>query len=104
MSGATGTTGYVEASISKALIENINEVKVYLDDTSVDFDSSSLEDAWLLDFIYAHSTHEVVISLSQSSIPFDLSDSDFLPIVLVLSVIAICGIIVYFTVRKKGKA
>lgn len=48
------------------------------------------------------STHQVIISLNQTSIPFGISNSDFLPIVLVIIGITIGGIAI-ITLKKEEK-
>ena len=107
LSGVNGTKGYVDACISKTLIEDISDVQIYFDGTPIEFEFSSLENSWFLFFDYTHSTHEAIIFLSSASIPFNGSNSDVdsnwntLPIVLVIIVILICGIVVYFSLRKR---
>lgn len=103
LSGITGTTGYVDVCISKTLIGNINEAQVYINGVKSKYETTFLEGSWLLHFIYIHSTHEIIISLSGTSTPFELPNVDLFPILLVLSVIVICGIVIIFTTRKRRK-
>ena len=103
LSGVTGTTGYVDACISKTLIDNIYDVHIYLNDSELEWDTISLDDSWLFHFTYNHSAHEVVIYLTGASAPtpIEISNTELLPILLVLGVIVVCGIVIYFSRRKK---
>ncbi len=101
LSGVSGSIGYVDASISKTLIDNIYDVQVYLNESELDYDAISLDDSWLLHFTYNHSTHEVVISLTGASTTFELPINDLLPFLLVLIVIVLCIIILYLANRKR---
>ena len=101
LSGVTGTTGYVDVCISKTLIDTIYDVHIYLNESELEYDAISLDDSWLFHFIYTHSAHEVVISLTGVSAPLELPINDLLPILLVLSVIALSVILIYFSRRKR---
>ena len=63
VTGPTGTTGYVNVYIAKTLVDNIADVKVYLDGDQLNYTATSLDDSWLLHFTYRHSTHTIAISL-----------------------------------------
>ncbi|MFH0896963.1 MAG: hypothetical protein V1850_02795 [Candidatus Bathyarchaeota archaeon] len=64
-SGATGTTGYARITITKSLIKDISEVKVYLDGNQINYDvtSSSIGGSWLLYCTFQHSVHKIVVRL-----------------------------------------
>jgi len=63
VTGPSGTTGYVNVYIAKTLVENIADVKVYLDGDQLNYTITSIDDSWLLHFTYQHSTHTITISL-----------------------------------------
>lgn len=65
-SGPSGTAGYVKVRIAKSLVSNIENVKVFLDGNQLDYEVTSITDAWLLFFSYSHSTHQVSINLAAS--------------------------------------
>ncbi len=67
VSGDTGTTGYVDVYIPKSLINDITDLKVYLDGNQTEYTAQSQGDCWLLYFTYHHSTHSVMISIGSSS-------------------------------------
>jgi len=98
-----GTRGYVDACISKTLIDNINEVHVYLNENEMDYNVTSLEDSWLLHFTDDHSTHKVVISLNRASnsTTFDFLTTELLPLLLVVGLIVLCVIYVIFRKSKR---
>jgi hypothetical protein len=64
VSGDNGTTGYVNVYIPKSLINDISGLKVYLDNSQIQYTSQFQGDGWLLYFTYHHSTHSVAINLS----------------------------------------
>jgi hypothetical protein len=66
VSGPSGTYGYVDVTIAKALVFNITDLKVYLNGNEIGYTVASTEDSWLLHFTYAHSTNKVLISLGPS--------------------------------------
>jgi hypothetical protein len=69
VSGPDGTIGFVDLTIAKNLIENIADLGVYLDGTSLSYTATSTADSWLLHFTYTHSTHAIVVNLKSAIIP-----------------------------------
>jgi len=69
--GPSDTIGYVKVYIAKTLVDNIADLKVYLNGDQLNYTGTSLDDSWLLHFTYLHSTHKVTISLGQVSPPSD---------------------------------
>ena len=61
--GTSGTTGYVKVTIAKSLVQNPENIKVYLDVNQLTYQITSNTNAWLLTFNYPHSTHNVSIDL-----------------------------------------
>lgn len=68
-SGPNGTKGYVKVTVAKSLVENITNIRVYLDGNQSEYSITSLDDSWLLTFDYMHSTHQVVVDLDINIIP-----------------------------------
>jgi outer membrane protein assembly factor BamB len=66
VTGETGTTGFTQVSIAKSLVENITDLKVYLDGGSLDYTVTSTDSSWVIYFVYTHSTHSVTIDLGAS--------------------------------------
>ncbi len=100
--GQTGTKGYVKVTIAKSLVENIADVKVYLDRDQIDYTTTLLSDSWLLHLTYLHSTHKITINLGQLSAPFIETP---LGKVLIYGVpIAAMVILVLFLLRKSLRA
>ncbi|MCW4010620.1 MAG: InlB B-repeat-containing protein [Candidatus Bathyarchaeota archaeon] len=64
VSGPSGTSGYVVVSIPKSLIINIANLQVLLDGQALNYATDSQRDAWEVFFMYAHSTHNVVVNLN----------------------------------------
>ena len=64
-SGPSGTMGYARIFISNELVANISDLKVYVDETQVDYVAIPTDDSWLLYFVYEHSTHAIVIVIPE---------------------------------------
>jgi len=93
-SGPSGTRGYVKVTVAKSLVENITNIRVYLDGNQSEYSITSIDDSWLLTFHYIHSTHQVVVDLDINIIP-EFPSTIILPILMILSML-----IVIFTKRK----
>jgi hypothetical protein len=98
VSGPSGTTGYTEVVIGKALIGDINKLKVSLDMNPADYSVTSTDTTYTLHLTYSHSTHKIAIALAaaplnQPSLTTPLS----LGILALILAIATAGIIL-----KKG--
>lgn len=63
VSGPSGTTGYVRFLLSKSLLNDPADVKVYKDGVLTDCTVTSIDDQTILYLTYAHSSHEMRISL-----------------------------------------
>ncbi|MCL1977468.1 MAG: hypothetical protein FWG55_05130 [Candidatus Bathyarchaeota archaeon] len=100
-SGETGTTGYVSVNMPKTLINNISNLKVYLDGNELTFSSSQESDTWTITITYTHSTHTIVMNLAKDS---QNQNNPQLPteIIIVASIIgAILIAAAIVTTRKK---
>jgi hypothetical protein len=100
VSGLSGTTGYVKFAVPKELVSNIWGLRVLLDGRQLEHSAVLDGDVWLLMFEYSHSSHDVVISIPQSS----SGDSAF-PLasaaIIVLAFAAPLGFVALFRNRKK---
>jgi outer membrane protein assembly factor BamB len=64
--GEPETTGFVDVMIAKTLVPNIVNLKVYMDQTNLNYKTASENDSWLLHFTYGHSTHGITLSFNGS--------------------------------------
>jgi len=99
VTGPSGTTGYVNVYIAKTLVDNIADVKVYLDGDQLSYTVTSTDDSWLLHFTYSHSTHKVNINLGL--IPF-IPPQLITPLslgILALA-LAVATVLLIFKIRK----
>jgi hypothetical protein len=69
--GPSGTTGYVDLYIPKAILSDVSALKAYVDEVEVSFESKSLADSWLISFSYSHSTHRITMELNGASQPIN---------------------------------
>ncbi len=67
VTGETGTTGYTKAYIAKTLTPTFTGATVSLDGKSTNFTVAETTDYWVFEFVYHHSTHQVVIDLAKDS-------------------------------------
>jgi parallel beta-helix repeat protein len=79
VSGEPGTTGYLDIFLSKSLVPNINELKIYFDSVEMSYNAISVGDIWFIRLTYSHSAHALQIILGsatdsvQTSMPVQLS-------------------------------
>lgn len=66
VSGENGTTGYVYVCIPNSLVNDIADLKVYLDNNQVQYSVQSLNNGWILYATYHHSTHCILINLESN--------------------------------------
>ncbi|MGD6805571.1 MAG: hypothetical protein ACQCN4_01235 [Candidatus Bathyarchaeia archaeon] len=103
VSGETGTTGYVHVAIPKSLVNDVSNLKVYLDSHQIDYSIQAQDDNWLLYFTYNHSSHSVNISLASSNVPpqiFGLGTVE-LAVLAFMAILAAAVVLVVFGVSKK---
>jgi hypothetical protein len=65
--GTSGSTGYVSICLEKALINNINDLQILVDEKSVNYTTNSQLDSWVVYFSYSHSVHAIVVMLGSTS-------------------------------------
>lgn len=64
--GEPGTRGYAKVTIAKSLIQNAQNIRVYLDGNSLNYTLTSTENSWILNFDYSHSTHKLAANLIEA--------------------------------------
>ncbi len=103
--GEDGTTGYVKAAVAKELVSNIADLKVYLDGNNLVYTVTSSDSSWILNFVYAHSTHNIVINLGELNGEIPESNGGIPEIIFlliaVIAVVFILGLLIYYRHRKK---
>jgi hypothetical protein len=63
VSGASGSTGYIDIYIPNSLIGDTSDLKIYLDDAQISYTTQTLGSGWLLHATYHHSSHQVTVEL-----------------------------------------
>jgi hypothetical protein len=71
VTGPTGTTGYVKASIPKSLLTNGENLQAYLDGNQLNYSVATLGDSWVFTFNYSHSTHQISLHLELNGSPIE---------------------------------
>lgn len=100
VTGPSGTTAYVNVHIAKTLIDNIADLKVYLDGVQLNYTATSSDDSWLLHVTYMHSTYKVRISLGDISFPF-IETPFGKAVIYAVPFTAIVTLIALYVLRKK---
>lgn len=67
VSGETGTTGYVNVYISKSLMSDGSNLKVYFDQENLQPVTQSIGESWLVSLTYHHSIHTVTLALNSDT-------------------------------------
>ncbi len=88
VNGTEGTTGYVNATISKSMMPNGDNIKINVDGNLVNCTITSNQDWWIIYFTYHHSTHQVKIYQTQNS---STISALYLALILAAVVIALLG-------------
>ena len=102
VSGPSGSTGYVNLYIPKTLMANTTHLRVYLDNSQLDYTVESDGDAWRVLFYYSHSSHVVIVDLSGT--PQTAAGEGGLNLLIyVIPVTAVVIILVVFVALKSGK-
>ena len=112
VSGSSGTIGYSEAFISKAIVPEVAEATITLDGKPQNFTTTSLSDSWVLHFVYLHSKHGVSIGLGENYIPEVPDGADgsgkgetepfpIVPVAITIAVVAVVVSVGLFLARRK---
>jgi hypothetical protein len=101
VNGADGTAGYVKATISKSLMPNGDDIKIYLDNQSVNFTITEKDDSWLIIFTYHHSAHQIRINSGLASNLVGASDyTIFVAMAIIIALLAIVCLLIWLAKQK----
>jgi hypothetical protein len=98
VSGPKGTMGYTNVTIATTLIEDISELKVYVDGNQINSTAVSTDYYWLIHFTYHHSTHRITIVINPM---VEHTPTSFLPTHLFL-LLAIVTLILVTSFYKRS--
>ncbi len=102
VNGTSGTTGYVKITVAKSLVPSIQDVKVYLDSSQLNFEMTSNEDSWILLFTYTHSTHQVSVNL-RATVEAEptILGLTYLNFALLIAIIVLLIVVIVLALKKK---
>ncbi len=66
VTGESGTFGFADVYVAKALVQDASSIQVYLDNNNLDCNVLPVEDSWLLHFTYHHSSHQVIVNINSA--------------------------------------
>lgn len=67
VTGPSGTTGYLKATIAKSLLSNSENLQAYLDGNQLNYTVDSVDNSWVFTFNYSHSTHQISLHLETNA-------------------------------------
>jgi hypothetical protein len=103
VSGETGTEGYSKVVVPQSLMPESQNIHVYIDEKAVDFDLSADGDAWIISFSYQHSSHQVVVTNTNKSQPYQLSVDNsvwFIAGIVAVALAGAAGVIVWLAKKR----
>ena len=95
VTGQSGTTGFVRATIAKSILANGENLQAYIDGQQLQYSLTSTVDSWVYCFNYSHSTHQISIHLANSASPVQPVGNELVLIAIIALFGSILGIIVY---------
>ena len=104
VTGQSGTTGFVRATIAKSILANDENLQVYMDGERLEYSVTSTVDSWVFCFNYSHSTHQISIHLASSASAVQPVGNELVLIAIIALFGVIIGSIVYsFSRKSSGK-
>jgi regulation of enolase protein 1 (concanavalin A-like superfamily) len=104
VSGPTGTNGYANVYLAKTLVQDASSISVYLDGNKIDCQTTAIDDSWLLQFTYHHSTHEVKVNLAAASTGISGNSlENWITYAVIVSLVLIIVVAVLILVMRKKK-
>ncbi len=97
VTGQTGTTGFVDAYVSKSLVGNVSAIQAYIDEKPIEYTVTENMDSWILHFDYHHSSHNIMFDLSTVEAAVPEVPSAALPMIIV----ALVAITVVFVAAQR---
>jgi hypothetical protein len=102
VSGPSNSKGYVNVYIPKSLINDVSDLKIYVDENLVTYSSESQLDSWLVSFEYSHSAHKVIIKLiAASSNPDETPLDNIIYVVIAAAAIAVAVVAAGIVFKRK---
>ena len=99
VTGPSGTTGFVKATIAKSLLANVEKLQTYIDGKQLAYSVTSSGDSWVYNFNYSHSTHQISMKLNTAQSPLP-SGNEIILIAIIATLGATVAFEVYSVIRK----
>ncbi len=98
--GPTGTSGYVKITLEKDPEFDPEGISVFLDHNPIEYSIASTSQSWVLDIIYSHSVHSVVVNFNEVAEPESLPTALLIGSIVTISALSGLGLLVYFKKHK----
>lgn len=95
VTGPSGTTGFVKATIAKSLLPNSENLQAQLDGSPLNYTVTLTGDSWIFTFNYHHSTHQITIHFTANQV----TTQPFVSNILLIVIVAILGTALAFATR-----
>ena len=101
-SGPSGTKGYVDLYIPKNVLDDISQLKAYVDGNQISFNSKSQSESWLISFSYSHSQHQITLTIDDAT---EINTSTLSQWIIYVAPIAVIAAIaaVTFAFKRRNK-
>jgi hypothetical protein len=100
VTGPTGTTGYVKATIAKNILLNGDQLQAYMDGKTLNYTITSAGDSWIYCFNYHHSTHQISLHIVESAMTEQPVGNEVVLAAIVTVLGCLLGIIAYVALRR----
>jgi hypothetical protein len=104
VTGSSGTTGYVTATISKTLLIDGQNLQVNLDGKQLNYSVTSTLSSWIVTFNYPHSIHQIRIQLESNFSSIQPLGNTTILMVIIALFCTFLAVVAKFGFGRKEKA
>ncbi len=103
VTGPSGTTGFVRATIAKSLLADGEKLQTFLDGKQLEYTLTATDDSWVYYFSYSHSTHQISMHLTSDSQTQPLGNELILVAIVAVLGFVLAVMVLSFSRRNKQK-
>ena len=110
VTGPSGTTGYVKATIPKSVLGDGEALQAFIDGSPINYTLTSTADSWIFTFSYHHSTHQIsmhIVSNAQVTEPAQAQPQGsgmlFIGLIILFAIILTVGTISLLRFRRSSQ-
>jgi len=99
--GLSGTNGYVKITLEKDPEFDPEGISVFLDGKPIEYAIASTSQSWMLDIIYSHSVHHVVVYFNGEAIPKSFPTTLIAAVSVAVFTLAAAGLVIYLKKHRR---